>query len=256
MKRGRPRDREEREFLERYDAAAFPHPSVTVDVALVTVSGGRLRALLIRRDRHPDKDRWSLPGGFVRMDESLDFAALRVLREKAGVEGVFLEQLYTLGQPDRDPRTRVITVVYYALVDSTDVGLPAPPEGGIRFAEIRVPWGGDRGGMVGVLDERERLLDLAFDHAEILGLVVKRLRGKLDYAPIGFELLPEEFTLLQLQRVHEVIRGGRVDKASFRRRMLDSGQLLPSGRRERGVGHRPAEFYTVRAVPRAGWGGA
>jgi len=252
MKRDRGRDREEREFLERYDAAAFPHPSVTVDVALMTVSGGRLRALLIRRDRHPDRSRWSLPGGFVRMDESLDRAALRVLREKGGVEGVFLEQLYTFGEPDRDPRTRVITVVYVALVDSSALRLPDRPEAGLRFAEVRVPWRGERGGAVGVLDERGRRLDPAFDHDEVLGLVVKRLRGKLDYAPIGFEFLPEEFTLLQLQRVHEVIRGCRMDKASFRRRMLDSGQLVPTGRRELGVGHRPAEFYQVRPAPRNG----
>lgn len=250
MKRSRAVDREEREFLERYDAAAFPHPSVTVDVALMTVSEGRLKAFLVRRDRPPDRRRWSLPGGFVRMDESLDRAALRVLREKGGVEGVTPEQLYTFGEPHRDPRTRVITVVYYALVDSSGPGFRGRSEPGVRFAEICVPWRGGAGGAVAALDERGRRLELAFDHDEILGLVVKRLRGKLDYAPIGFEFLPGEFTLLQLQRVHEVIRGSRGDKASFRRRMLDSERLVATGRKERGVGHRPAEFYRVR---QGGW---
>src|SRR6185503_6323614 len=118
MKQPKRGSREEREFLASYDAARFPHPSVTVDLALLTASRGKLHAVLVRRTEHPDRGRWSLPGGFVRMDESLDRAAVRVLRDKAGLEGVFLEQLYTFGEPDRDPRTRVITVAYYALVDA------------------------------------------------------------------------------------------------------------------------------------------
>ncbi len=234
----------ERDFLAGYDASRFPHPSVTADVALLSVVGGRLEALLLRRAEHPDRGLWSLPGGFVRMDESLDQAAARVLREKAGVESPFLEQLYTFGEPNRDPRTRVISVAYYALVAADALRSAGGPD--VRFARLRVPWPGERGGPVEALDPDGRPVALAFDHAEILGLVVKRLRGKLDYAPIGFELLPREFTLWQLQTVHEAILGRRLNKDSFRRRLLDSGLVAPTGRREKDVGHRPAEFYRFR----------
>jgi len=232
--------RQEREFLAGYDAARFPHPSVTVDVALLTATRGQLHAVLVRRAEHPDLGRWSLPGGFVRMDESLDRAATRVLREKAGLGGVFLEQLYTFGEPARDPRTRVISVAYYALVDAATLKLP---NGDVRLAALHVPWAGERGGPVEARDEQGKALPLAFDHAEILGLVVKRLRGKLAYASIGFELLPDEFTLAQLQAIHETILGRRLNKDSFRRSMLDARQVLATGRREADVGHRPAEFY-------------
>jgi 8-oxo-dGTP diphosphatase len=238
--------RAEREFLAAYDASRFPHPSVTVDIALVSVVEGRLEALLVRRAEHPDRGLWSLPGGFVRMDESLDRAAARVLEAKAGLRGRFLEQLYTFGEPGRDPRTRVITVAYYALVEPAALRLPEDPN--VRCARLQVPWAGERGGPVQALDRAGKPLPLAFDHAEILGLVVRRLRGKLDYAPIGFELLPREFTLLDLQSVHEAILGRRLNKDSFRRRMLDSGLLAPTGRREEDVGHRPAEFYRFRRV--------
>jgi 8-oxo-dGTP diphosphatase len=243
MKQRRRGGRGEREFLAGYDAARFPHPSVTVDVALLTAARGRLHAVLVRRPEHPERGRWSLPGGFVRMDESLNRAAVRVLREKAGLDGVFLEQLYTFGEPERDPRTRVITVAYYALVDEAALKLPAGADGEVRRAALHVPWAGERGGPAEARDADGRPLPLAFDHADILGLVVKRLRGKLGYAPIGFELLPEEFTLHQLQAVHETILGRRLNKDSFRRSMLDSRLLAATGRREAYVGHRPAEFY-------------
>jgi 8-oxo-dGTP diphosphatase len=177
------------------------------------------------------------------MDESVDRAADRVLREKTGLRGVFLEQLYTFGEPQRDPRTRVITVAYYALVEASTLRLPKDADGDVRLAALHVPWAGERGGPVEARDERGRKLPLAFDHGDILGLVVRRLRGKLGYAPIGFELLPKEFTLLQLQEIHETILGRRLNKDSFRRSMLDSRRIAPTGRREAAVGHRPAEFY-------------
>ena len=241
-----PVAREEQQFLARYDASQFPHPSVTVDVALVTAAEGRLRALLIERDEHPDKGTWSLPGGFVQMSESLDAAASRVLATKAGIPGIFLEQLYTFGQPKRDPRTRVITVAYYALIDSTKVTLGHRAADRARWACLQVPWSGERGGEVQAVDDEGIALALAFDHAEILGLVVKRLRGKLDYAPIGFELLPRDFTLRQLQDIHQTISGRRLNKDSFRRRMLASERIVPTGKREADVGHRPAELYRFR----------
>ena len=232
---------QEQAFLAEYDAAQFPHPSVTVDVALLTADRGRLRAVLMKRDAHPGLGKWALPGSFVRMDESLEQAAERVLAMKIGLAGIFLEQLYTFGQPDRDPRTRVITVAYYALVDA--VRLAAALKADVQLAELGVPWEGEAGGAVAAVGEDGQSRPLAFDHAEILGLVVQRLRGKLNYAPIGFELLPREFTLRDLQSIHETILGRPLNKDSFRRRLLDSGLIVPTGKLEQDVGHRPAELY-------------
>jgi 8-oxo-dGTP diphosphatase len=235
---------DEQAFLAAYDAAQFPHPSVAVDVALVTAAEGELRAVLVQRTEHPDLWKWSLPGGFVRMEESLDETAERVLRTKVGIQGIFLEQLYTFGGPDRDPRTRVIAVAYYALVNAAK--LQALAAGGTALATIHVPWEGEHGGIAKARDGNSRRLPLAFDHAEMLGLVVQRLRGKLDYAPIGFELLPREFTLRDLQDVHESIRGRSLNKDSFRRRLIASGFIEPTGKLEADVGHRPAELYRFR----------
>jgi 8-oxo-dGTP diphosphatase len=234
-------DAAEQAFLAHYDAALYPHPSVTVDVALVTADQGRLQAVLVQRDEYPQRGRWSLPGGFVQMEESLDQAAARILQTKVGLGGIFLEQLYTFGEPQRDPRTRVITVAYYALVDAAL--LAAAKLHNQRLATLLVPWQGERGGSVQAAGESGQPLPLAFDHAEILGLVVQRLRGKLNYAPIGFELLPREFTLRQLQEIHETILGRTLNKDSFRRRLLASELIAPTGKLEAGVGHRPAELY-------------
>ena len=232
----------EKVFLDAYDASVFEHPSVTVDAVLITAQGGALETLLVERQEHPCRGCWALPGGFVGLDESLDAAAARVLDAKTGLGGIFLEQLYTFGRPDRDPRTRVITVAYYALVAAERLA-------GRRLVSIVVPWEGEAGGAVEAADADGRPLELAFDHAEILGLAVQRLRGKLDYSPIAFQLLEERFTLRQLQTVHETILGHSLNKDSFRRRQLASGALEATGEKERAVGYRPAELY--RLVRRA-----
>jgi 8-oxo-dGTP diphosphatase len=221
----------------------FAHPYVTVDVALVTVADGRLCVLLHRRPEPPAKRKWALPGGFVDVDESLDAAAERILGEKAGLTGVFLEQLYTFGSPDRDPRTRIITIAYYALVAHERISASFDARPNTSLARIVVPWSGEKGGPVDVASESGESIPLAFDHDDILGVVVKRLRGKLNYAPIGFQLLPRHFTLRTLQTVHETILGTALNKDSFRRRMLASGQLVPTKKHEKQVGHRPAELY-------------
>ena len=234
---------EEAEFLARYDTAEFPHPSVAVDIVLLSAAESSLHAVLLKRGEHPYRGDWALPGGFVGMRESLEDAVDRVLRDKTGIEGVFTEQLYTFGTPDRDPRTRVISVAYYALVEFGRLNAAGLGSGDLRLARIEVPWKGLKGGGVRARDRDGRRLALSFDHDLILGTTVQRLRGKLDYAPIGFELLPRHFTLRQLQAVHEAVLGRTVNKDSFRRRMLASGLVAATGKREEGVLHRPAELF-------------
>ena len=156
-----------------------------MDLVILTVRDGELLVALVRRDDHPDKGTWALPGGFVAMQEGLDAAAARVLETKAGQRSVFLEQLYTFGEPGRDPRTRVVSVSYYALVNAARLeGLAAR---GVLLGRLRVPWKGESGGRVEVLDDSGRTFATAFDHADIIAMSVKRIRGKLDYAPIGFQ---------------------------------------------------------------------
>ncbi len=232
----------ERRFLAAYDATSYHRISIAVDVALVSAFGDALYTLAVERAEHPFKGVPALPGVFVRTDESLAAAAARALEAKAGLAGVFLEQLYTFGDPGRDPRTRIVSVAYYALVPRArfDAARAAP---GASMLRIAVPWDGETGGAVEVQGEDGRPRALAFDHADILGMAVKRLRGKLDYTPIGFQLLPDQFTLLELQRVHETVLGRPVNKDSFRRRMLASGMLEATGDSEKDVDHRPAELY-------------
>ncbi|BAU92933.1 NUDIX hydrolase [Methylorubrum populi] len=235
-------------FLARYDPADYARPAVAVDLVLLGLSGGRPAVLLQRRDRHPHAGRHALPGGFVGIDEALDATAARVLREKAGGARAHLEQLYTFGAVERDPRMRIITVAYLALLTEA------------AFAEALARAPALHPGTVAVtLDERAEgegavtvraidgaALPLAFDHAEIVALALRRLQGKLDYSEVGFALLPELFTLRQLQDVHEAILGTPLNKPAFRRRMLDRGWLDPTGRFETGTSYRPAELYRFR----------
>jgi len=237
----------ETEFLAAYDPAEYERLSVAVDVVVLTVDEGELRVLLVRRTEHPHVGRWAVPGGFVVPDESLDNAAARVLAHKAGLDGIFLEQLYTFGAVGRDPRTRVVAVAYYALVDAARLAAAAQAAGAV-LATVRVAWAGETGGPAEARDPDGAVLPLAFDHPEVLGTAVLRLRGKLDYAPVGFPLLPERFTLRDLQEVHETVLGRRLNRDSFRRRMLASGQLRATGDHERDVPYRPAEFYTAVAA--------
>lgn len=227
----------ELDFLERYDPSRFERPSLAVDVVLLTVVDHTLQLLVIERREHPFVGHWTLPGGFVGIDEGLAEAARRVLRAKTGLDDVFLEQLHTFGDPQRDPRMRIVSVAHVALVDSSRA-----PGGPGRWAEVEVPWAGLTGGAVEVAVAGEPSV-LGFDHDVIAGHAVRRLRERLDSSPIGFQLLPDTFTLRQLQEVHETILGHTVNKDSFRRRMLATGQLEATGERERAVGHRPAELY-------------
>jgi 8-oxo-dGTP diphosphatase len=229
--------------LEGYDPAAYPRLTLAVDLVLLGVRDGRPTALLLKRPEHPHADRWALPGGIVGITETLEAAAERVLRDKAGIGEAHLEQLYTFGGLDRDPRMRIVAVAYLALL--TEQAFTDALEGtsSLRPATIEVPWAGEAGGPVAAVSPRGKPLPLAFDHADILALAVLRLRGKLDYSDVGFALLPEHFTLRQLQDVHEAILGTTLNKPAFRRRMLDKGWFVATGLREAGTSYRPAELY-------------
>lgn len=236
----------EREFLQAYDPAAYERPSVAVDLVLMSVIDGGPAALLMQREDHPYLGQWALPGGFVAIDESLDEAGRRLLASKARMRDAYIEQLYTFGAVARDPRTRIISVAYFALLPETDftVALKAAPD--LALAELVVPWSGEAGGPVVARSADGETLPLAFDHADMLGLAMLRLRGKLDYSGVAFALLPERFTLRALQDVHEAILGTKLNKPAFRRRMLDRGWLEPTGERESGASFRPAELYRHR----------
>jgi len=234
------------QFLETYDPAAFAPFAVTVDLVLLAIVEGRLCAVLQRRDAAPGQGRFALPGGFVGPEESLDEAARRIGLAKVKLDRVWLEQLYTFGDPDRDPRMRIVTVAYYALFPAERLIALAQAQDDLVLAPLRTDWEGEKGAPVAALDENEAERALAFDHAQILGTAVARLRGKLDYAPIAFFLLPREFALRELQDVHEAIVGRTLTKPAFRRRMLDQGWIEATGKFETGSAYRPAELYRLK----------
>ena len=220
------------ETAANYDPSRYERPSVTVDIVILTVRDGKLVVLLIRRKRWPFEGMWAIPGGFVNPDESLEEAATRELQEETGVRDVYLEQLYTFGDPGRDPRTRVITVVYYALIRADRLNVQAADD-----AED-ADW-----------FHLHDLPNLAFDHRKILDYTLQRLRGKLEYTTIGFQLLAEEFTLSELQEVYEAILNRKLDKRNFRRKILQTGILEPTDDLRRDGQHRPARLY--RFSPKA-----
>lgn len=209
---------------------SYSRPSVTVDVVIFAILDEQLKVLLIRRKNPPFQGMWAIPGGFVNMDESLETAAHRELEEETGVtrDDVYLEQLYTFGEPDRDPRTRVITVAYFALVRADRLNLRAASDA----ADL---------GWFSVYDPPE----LAFDHAKILRYALKRLRYKLEYSAVGFQLLPAKFTLRELQDTYEIVLGVELDKGNFRNKLRKTGVVEPvAGYRT--TGGRPARLYRFR----------
>jgi 8-oxo-dGTP diphosphatase len=197
---------------------------VTVDCAVFGLDDAGLKILLVQRGVEPFKGRWALPGGFVRMDESLEEGARRELKEEAGLSQVFLEQLYTFGAPDRDPRGRVITVAYYALVKLSALKATTDASDAAWF----------------LIGDTPRL---AFDHDEIVRAALQRLRGKVRYQPIGFELLPPRFTLTQVQQLYEAVLERPLDKRNFRKKVLSLGFLVETDELEQDVAHRAARLY-------------
>jgi 8-oxo-dGTP diphosphatase len=203
-----------------------PRPALTVDCVVFGYDEAELRVLLIQRDIAPFEGRWALPGGFVHMNETLEQAARRELEEETGVANVYLEQLYTFGDVDRDPRERVVSVAYYALV-----GLP----------EHRVQAASDARNVAWfAVSETPRL---AFDHERILETALARLKAKVRYQPIGFELLPGKFTLTQLQRLYETVLETPLDKRNFRKKILGMGLLEELDEIEQDVARRAARLY-------------
>jgi len=205
----------------------FHYPAITVDVVIFTLRDDDLQVLLVQRKATPFKGRWAIPGGFVNKSEPLEAAARRELHEETGARDVYLEQLYTFGEPGRDPRGRVIMVAYFALV-------PAP---------LIVEAGSD------ARDARwwsvYKLPRLAFDHDRIIKYALQRLRYKLEYTAVGFQLLPPQFTLTELQKAYEVVLGETLDKRNFRRRILEANILEETGQFTESRG-RPAKFYRFR----------
>jgi 8-oxo-dGTP diphosphatase len=196
---------------EGYDPTQYERPSVTVDVIIFTLRAQDFEVLLIQRGHPPYEGYWAFPGGFVDMEESLEAAALRELEEETGVRDVYIEQLHTFGDPDRDPRTRVITVAYMALVPHT--ALERPTAGDDATA---ARWWS-------VYD----LPPLAFDHADILNFALTRVRYQLENTAVGFELLPERFTLSELESAYEVILGEELDRESFRSELSQAHIIEP-----------------------------
>lgn len=243
MPRSRQISTEERAFLEAYDPSAWDRPSVTVDAVVLAVEGGEVHTVLVRRVEHPDLGAWALPGTFVGIREPLEDAVRRVLRDKAGLPLDHLEQLYTFGDPDRDPRGRVISVAWLAIVRPERVR--ELPEG-VVLATVRVPWEGEEGGPVGAVGPEGEELPLAFDHDVVLGTAIQRIRGKLAWSDIGFPFLPESFTLFQLRQVWETLLARPLNKDSFRKTVLANHDLVDTGEKQSDVGHRPAALYRRR----------
>ncbi len=208
----------------------YPRAALTVDCVVFGFDEAELKVLLIERGLEPFKGRWALPGGFVRLTETLDQAARRELEEETGLKNVFLEQLYTFGAVERDPRERVVSVAHFALVKLSDHSALAATDAANAqwFPVSKAP-------------------KLAFDHAEILAVALERLKGKVRYQPIGFELLPPKFTLSQLQHLYEAVLEVGLDKRNFRKKVLGFGLLVPLEETLAGGRHRPAQLFRFDA---------
>lgn len=279
----------EKQFLAGYDASKYERPSVTVDMLVFTVTDEEkesyrklpekvLKLLMIKRGDHPYIGQWALPGGFVDINESLDEAVLRELKEETGIGDIFMEQLYTWGDTDRDPRTRVISTSYITLVDSSLLDIKASDDADdAKWFTVSIKLCGEQrtSNEKGYIHERQYKLNLsnneddiyaivktvktvegkltriertvveskgiAFDHAKIIQYGIERLRNKIEYTDIAFNLMPEVFTLTELQKVYEIILDRELLKANFRRKIAP--MVVETGKYTKDAGHRPSKLY-------------
>lgn len=234
----------EQEFLNRYNPGKYEHPSVTVDTLIFTVDKSgedyHLRIMLVRREDHPFLHKWAIPGGFVGMEESVDRAAVRELVEAIGLRDIYLEQLYTWGEVGRDPRTRIISVSYIALVPEEKLQLgeeERKAEGGWYSVSTR-------DGRLRLWNEGGELAEeeLAFDHAQMIRLALERMKNKVFYTDIAFKLLPERFTFPELQKLYEAILEKKLHGPNFRRDMQELVEQTDEKCKPQKAG-KPAWYY-------------
>ncbi|MDP2628962.1 MAG: NUDIX domain-containing protein [Nanoarchaeota archaeon] len=214
--------------MKNEDIHNFKKPSVTADIVIFTIKDNGLKVLLVKRKITPFKGSWALPGGFVRIDESLEDAAKRELEEETGVKDVYLEQLFSFGDPKRDPRGRVITITYMALVNSENIKLRATTD--VSDAK----W-----------FSAKKTLQLAFDHKKILDYALQRLKWKLEYTTVAFSLLPKKFTMGQVQKIYETVFNKEFDKRNFNKKILSLDILKEEGI-NKDVSHRPPMLYSLK----------
>jgi len=208
---------------------SYPRYAVTTDIAVFTIKDADLHILLVQRGREPFKGQWALPGGFLLPDEDLDACARRELEEETGVRGFYLEQLRTFGALDRDPRERVITAAYFALIRSDQMELkPGTDAAGAAWKRVN------------------GLPRLAFDHEKIIDAARERLSGKLEYSTIAFQFLPDRFTIREVHSIYEAVSGGPIDRRNFYKKMLASGDFVETREKRIEGAHRPAALYRLR----------
>jgi len=214
--------------MKEEDIHKFEKPSVTADIVIFTIKDNDLKVLLVKRNIEPFKNKWALPGGFVRINESLEQAAKRELQEETGVKDVYLEQLFSFGDPKRDPRGRVITIAYMALVSSENIKLKATTDvsNAQWFSINKIP-------------------QLAFDHKKILNYSLKRLKWKFEYTTVAFSLLPEKFTISQIQKIYEIVFNKKFDKRNFSKKILFINILKEEGIKK-DVSYRPPMLYSLK----------
>lgn len=242
----------EQEFLEQYDSGKYEKPSVTVDILVFTMNRQQnLEVLLIKRGIHPFKGKWALPGGFVKINESLDEAAARELKEETNLEGIYLEQLYTFGDVDRDIRTRVISVSYIALVPANTLKYEAgeDAEDACLF-EVR-----QKNNAFTLFSHEKGLAineeELGFDHSQIIKTGLERLKGKVSYTDIALELLgnKEKFSIYELQLIFEALIGEEMDVANFRRsfkkKYIDTGRVEKLEEKCFEYSKKPSSYYKL-----------
>ncbi len=201
---------------------------ITVDVVILTLKNNAIQVLLVKRLNEPFKDKWAIPGGYVRLSENLDDAALRILKEKTKVENIYLEQLYTFGDPLRHPNSRVITCAYFALVRAEDLNVVTTDDlGWFKVSELP---------------------ELAFDHKEIIEYSMKRTRERLEICPVAYQLLNEKFSLTEMQKAYELIMGKELDKRNFRKKAITTEGLIELNEYTKSSSKRPARLYTFTNI--------